>query len=99
MMESRHDQGALWRRERRRTFHRVLKHRPVSDERAVLFRPVEAEPPEHEGLDSLSFPAGDRKSTRLNSSHVEISYAVFCLKKKTKYLAIPRLFPLPVHPP
>src|SRR5690349_23973850 len=25
---------------------------------------------------------GDRKSTRLNSSHVEISYAVFCLKKK-----------------
>src|SRR5690349_22050105 len=37
------------------------------------------------------FPSGmpprrrkrDRKSTRLNSSHVEISYAVFCLKKKT----------------
>src|SRR5690349_23628407 len=28
--------------------------------------------------------AEDRKSTRLNSSHVEISYAVFCLKKKTK---------------
>src|SRR5207253_9678483 len=27
--------------------------------------------------------AGDRKSTRLNSSHVAISYAVFCLKKKT----------------
>src|SRR5690554_7477104 len=26
----------------------------------------------------------DRKSTRLNSSHVRISYAVFCLKKKTK---------------
>src|SRR5690625_6634415 len=26
---------------------------------------------------------GDRKSTRLNSSHVAISYAVFCLKKKT----------------
>src|SRR6266576_6079026 len=30
----------------------------------------------------------DRKSTRLNSSHVEISYAVFCLKKKkNKYFA------------
>src|SRR3712207_6941266 len=31
-------------------------------------------------------PAGhqDRKSTRLNSSHANISYAVFCLKKKTK---------------
>src|SRR5690606_41752010 len=27
--------------------------------------------------------AGDRKSTRLNSSHVKNSYAVFCLKKKT----------------
>src|SRR5690349_24262864 len=29
-------------------------------------------------------PPQDRKSTRLNSSHVEISYAVFCLKKKIK---------------
>src|SRR5438874_7232456 len=29
---------------------------------------------------------GDRKSTRLNSSHVEISYAVFCLKKKKKQI-------------
>src|SRR5690625_6238102 len=28
----------------------------------------------------------DRKSTRLNSSHVAISYAVFCLKKKKKYI-------------
>src|SRR5215204_6254790 len=28
------------------------------------------------------FPARDRKSTRLNSSHTVISYAVFCLKKK-----------------
>src|SRR5438270_1736106 len=27
----------------------------------------------------------DRKSTRLNSSHSQISYAVFCLKKKNKY--------------
>src|SRR5690554_7627701 len=30
------------------------------------------------------FQMKDRKSTRLNSSHVRISYAVFCLKKKTK---------------
>src|SRR5439155_2137571 len=29
-------------------------------------------------------PGADRKSTRLNSSHVAISYAVFCLKKKTR---------------
>src|SRR5690349_23416926 len=33
-------------------------------------------------LDRLPRDPGDRKSTRLNSSHVEISYAVFCLKKK-----------------
>src|SRR2546426_3699322 len=30
---------------------------------------------------------GDRKSTRLNSSHLVISYAVFCLKKKKKHTA------------
>src|SRR5690606_39640374 len=35
----------------------------------------------------LIFPLGrDRKSTRLNSSHVKISYAVFCLKKKKTIL-------------
>src|SRR5690625_6003737 len=33
--------------------------------------------------DQLRKAMGDRKSTRLNSSHVAISYAVFCLKKKT----------------
>src|SRR5690349_24229975 len=34
---------------------------------------------------ALSISATDRKSTRLNSSHVENSYAVFCLKKKNRY--------------
>src|SRR3712207_8761828 len=35
----------------------------------------------------------DRKSTRLNSSHANISYAVFCLKKKTYFISLsPRLF-------
>src|SRR5690606_40488098 len=34
----------------------------------------------HSHTRALTF--GDRKSTRLNSSHVKISYAVFCLKKK-----------------
>src|SRR5690349_23958514 len=33
-------------------------------------------------------PPRDRKSTRLNSSHVEISYAVFCLKKKKKHVKL-----------
>src|SRR5438874_9506633 len=34
------------------------------------------------GVRGATPSAADRKSTRLNSSHVEISYAVFCLKKK-----------------
>src|SRR5690606_39712069 len=34
------------------------------------------------GAASCSWVISDRKSTRLNSSHVKISYAVFCLKKK-----------------
>src|SRR5690606_41934773 len=36
------------------------------------------------GPDLGAEPLQDRKSTRLNSSHVKISYAVFCLKKKKK---------------
>src|SRR5690606_40512185 len=36
----------------------------------------------------------DRKSTRLNSSHVKISYAVFCLKKKISTQTSPSIFPL-----
>src|SRR5690242_21393773 len=39
---------------------------------------VKRAPPEHRRLRK------DRKSTRLNSSHMSISYAVFCLKKKKK---------------
>src|SRR5690242_21329433 len=42
----------------------------------------------HRLVDELREPGpprlGDRKSTRLNSSHMSISYAVFCLKKKKK---------------
>src|SRR2546430_3827112 len=37
---------------------------------------------------ALIYPLADRKSTRLNSSHSQISYAVFCLKKKKKKLQI-----------
>src|SRR5256885_7387809 len=37
------------------------------------------------GYEYLDIP--DRKSTRLNSSHLVISYAVFCLKKKKKYFS------------
>src|SRR5438874_8085646 len=45
----------------------------LSGERRVIARPVR-----------VDARVEDRKSTRLNSSHVEISYAVFCLKKKKK---------------
>src|SRR5258707_10515935 len=37
------------------------------------------------GAEVLPGAEGDRKSTRLNSSHANISYAVFCLKKKKKH--------------
>src|SRR3989442_2806313 len=45
----------------------------------------------------LAAKAGDRKSTRLNSSHVRISYAVFCLKKKmlNVVIALPYSLVLP----
>src|SRR5690349_22362661 len=54
----------------------------------TLFRSRLSSPP-HErcsggGGTGPGFRMTDRKSTRLNSSHVEISYAVFCLKKKKK---------------
>src|SRR3712207_7115249 len=38
-----------------------------------------------DGLQAYLDAAEDRKSTRLNSSHANISYAVFCLKKKKKW--------------
>src|SRR3712207_7925755 len=37
-------------------------------------------------IDSITRAVKDRKSTRLNSSHANISYAVFCLKKKKKVI-------------
>src|SRR5438045_9795901 len=39
---------------------------------------------QHRDQDPRTGRVGDRKSTRLNSSHLGISYAVFCLKKKKK---------------
>src|SRR2546430_13146228 len=45
----------------------------------------------HVGAKHLVFASSssDRKSTRLNSSHSQISYAVFCLKKKKKSMCFP----------
>src|SRR2546427_5429509 len=51
--------------------------------RTQQFRPADVGP----GAERLRWPhrrVQDRKSTRLNSSHSQISYAVFCLKKKKK---------------
>src|SRR3712207_8439474 len=63
----------------RRSLH-LPRQRP-----RVLQRPVDLVPVDRV-VEALVFvPAGaleDRKSTRLNSSHANISYAVFCLKKK-----------------
>src|SRR3712207_7447804 len=42
------------------------------------------------GVKLMNLPE-DRKSTRLNSSHANISYAVFCLKKKTLHITATRL--------
>src|SRR2546426_1322413 len=54
----------------------------------TLFRSVVARRGKqaHDPVAPLAVPVGngDRKSTRLNSSHLVISYAVFCLKKKTQ---------------
>src|SRR2546430_9499261 len=44
----------------------------------------------HVRSDGLRGRELDRKSTRLNSSHSQISYAVFCLKKKTTEVRLPR---------
>src|SRR2546430_3289349 len=46
---------------------------------------------------SASSTSVDRKSTRLNSSHSQISYAVFCLKKKNKYITDLALTTLVAH--
>src|SRR5690606_39792940 len=62
------------------------------------YKPIENQVADAKGIENFDLPTaidheqflrdiqqikkGDRKSTRLNSSHVKISYAVFCLKKK-----------------
>src|SRR5438876_8349918 len=56
------------------------RKRPADKRRNVEWEePVIAQPPQ------IRIVEGDRKSTRLNSSHPSISYAVFCLKKKKKH--------------
>src|SRR3712207_7662601 len=58
----------------------------VPDLAADIVRPLRAEGADDDRVAAMSGPLPDlredRKSTRLNSSHANISYAVFCLKKK-----------------
>src|SRR5207253_7582521 len=80
--------------ERRRLEHAhgpVPEDRPGSDDAGAVVEPgglvdVEDGEPGRDAVARDLTPLGgaleDRKSTRLNSSHVAISYAVFCLKKK-----------------
>src|SRR5215208_8000258 len=55
----------------------------LHDALPISFRPTDL----HAAWPCFHWPNRDRKSTRLNSSHVAISYAVFCLKKKTTPMA------------
>src|SRR3989454_8282645 len=79
------------RKDDRRAPHRYAVH--VQPAPALLRPPQPAGRPVPPELGGRDLPqqrhrrAGDRKSTRLNSSHLVISYAVFCLKKKTNNYA------------
>src|SRR3712207_7478825 len=53
-------------------------------------------PPARTHTPGWTTSTGDRKSTRLNSSHANISYAVFCLKKKKNHLLVSTLHYLSV---
>src|SRR5256885_11057352 len=56
----------------------------TSSRAAVMSSPCRDRPTARRRVPQLRRACQDRKSTRLNSSHLVISYAVFCLKKKKK---------------
>src|SRR5690625_1971621 len=65
---------------------RILSHVPEGhtfEPLMVLYLTDNTRPEDIADAAASGIVFGDRKSTRLNSSHVAISYAVFCLKKKT----------------
>src|SRR5437773_8999798 len=64
----------------------LLEHRG-----ALLLQRVAHRPGVGEGFGRGTLCGLDRKSTRLNSSHITISYAVFCLKKKKKNITISKV--------
>src|SRR5690349_24255405 len=72
------------RRRLERAFRRELGISPKRYARILRLNAVLASAVDAERARITQLALEDRKSTRLNSSHVEISYAVFCLKKKKK---------------
>src|SRR5690348_18112136 len=71
------------------TLFRSQGNRSARQKRCGSLRPLccraRADRPAHQEMAAEGAAgSGDRKSTRLNSSHPSISYAVFCLKKKKK---------------
>src|SRR3712207_9004707 len=76
----------LFRSLRRQALRRLLEV-DGDDLVPLLHQLVDQEAPDVPGAPRDQYghlrPSLDRKSTRLNSSHANISYAVFCLKKKT----------------
>src|SRR3712207_8703212 len=71
----------LFRSDERRGEHRPDQHQPVGDDPVVEVDQRHRHEQQHE-REAEQRVLVDRKSTRLNSSHANISYAVFCLKKK-----------------
>src|SRR5438034_2268910 len=74
---------------------------PANDTFAHNFKSLYGQPGFGRIPDNDAYLRLDRKSTRLNSSHTVISYAVFCLKKKKSDIPRPgrRTHPLARHPP
>src|SRR5437588_6093742 len=81
LFRSEHPETARLARTRRERHHHRRSHAAATAGRRARRDPGEAEVGEGH---SPQLVDGDRKSTRLNSSHTVISYAVFCLKKKKK---------------
>src|SRR2546422_8486529 len=86
LFRSRHEPLVPLRGRREPTFARRRGRRADEDEREDAIGVVECEQLREgtAGRDADHVRSRDRKSTRLNSSHGYISYAVFCLKKKKK---------------
>src|SRR5207302_3652065 len=70
----------------RRAMRPLAGEDPLPGRACLVYQGIPARPDRTDDADVLHpiLPA-DRKSTRLNSSHVKISYAVFCLKKKKEH--------------